>query len=297
VITLVDLRERKRAESQQQHEAFLAGVSEMSATILHNIGNAIQGITSGANQLEGKMQGYQKLIEAVEQFNQQALEPQQRHERDRALLQELPQLLRELVESDNQYSNLNPIEMIQYSAQHVTEIIQMHRRGFRMDLNQVRTALSQLLDDALLLVGNKISCRGIALHKMLQLNGFRDCFLLPKNQLLQALINMLNNAVEAVEEQHPGGGGEIGLQIAAQQPVAEAPIELIVEVSDNGVGIDEKARRKVLQFGYSTKNRGSGFGLHATANFVRNLDGSIEVSSDGVGCGTRVRLRIPVQPG
>ncbi len=296
VITLTDLRERKRAESHQQYEAFLAGVSEMSATILHNIGNAIQGISSGANQLESKMRQYVELIEAIEQFNQQEFDQKQRCERDEKLLRELPGVMRKLVDSENQHSNLTPIEMIQYSAQHVSEIIQMHRRGFSMDLNQVRSSLSQLLHDALLLVGNRITRSGITLEKRLELNGCRDSFLLPKNQLLQALINLLKNSVEAITEQYPQRGGEMRLLLTVERLSDGERQQLMVEVTDNGVGISEEAQQKVLQFGYSTKNRGSGFGLHATANFVRNLQGRIEVISEGVGQGATVRLRIPVEP-
>ncbi len=292
VITLFDLRERKRAEAHQQFEAFQAGVSEMSATILHNIGNAIQGISTGATQLESKLGQYLELIDMIEQFNRQELSPEVRQQRQQQLVEQLPQIMRELVDSDNEFTNLSPIEMIQHSAQHVSEIIQMHRRGFSMDQKEERTALAQLMSDALLLVGNSISRSGIELEEHLELNGLRDGFMLPKNQLLQALINMIKNAVESIVG-YRQSGGRLKFSISTIERKEKDTHYLSIEVSDNGVGISEEAIGKVLEFGYSTKNRGSGFGLHATANFVRSLDGDIEIESKGIGRGAIVRLLLP----
>ena len=51
VLMLHDLRERKKAEQREQYSAFQSGVAEMTANILHNVGNTIQGMGSATSDL------------------------------------------------------------------------------------------------------------------------------------------------------------------------------------------------------------------------------------------------------
>lgn len=50
---------------------------------------------------------------------------------------------------------------------------------------------------------------------------------------------------------------------------------------------------RVGGYGYSSKDCGSGFGLHATANFMRSIGGDIRFSSEGEGRGATVTLSFP----
>ena len=66
-------------------------------------------------------------------------------------------------------------------------------------------------------------------------------------------------------------------------------------MSDNGVGFDGKDARMFFAAGYSTKESGTGLGLHSAANFVVGSGGRIDLSSEGVGKGAtvQVQLRLP----
>ena len=73
---------------------------------------------------------------------------------------------------------------------------------------------------------------------------------------------------------------------------------LVVDIIDNGIGIDPSRLRSVFNAGYTTKKNGSGLGLHSAANFVIGSGGSIQPLSAGIGHGTtmRVTLRIAAPP-
>ena len=291
VITLMDLRERKRLESQEQYAAFQSGVAEMSANILHNIGNSVQGITTGVAQLKRQQSHVLQLSQSLEQFQQLELAPEERQERQQALLKELPSVLRKIMEEgDNSFSELTAVELVDHGIAHIAEIIQLHRQGFKIDQQAVNTDLYHLLDDALLLTGERLKKRGVRLSKRLQLE--QSFYLVPRNQLLQALINVVINATDAVAEQFPNGGaGQVEIQMELVEEDDKSWIS--IRVSDDGVGVTPEQREKILDFGYSTKERGSGFGLHATANFLRSLEGRILIESEGRGCGTAVTMMFP----
>jgi len=90
--------------------------------------------------------------------------------------------------------------------------------------------------------------------------------------LHQALVNLLNNAVDAVEPDT----GAITLRCEFDEVKSEARIV----VSDNGSGIDEEGLDKIFQPFYSTKGqRGTGLGLAVTRKIIEEHGGRIEVQS------------------
>ena len=70
---------------------------------------------------------------------------------------------------------------------------------------------------------------------------------------------------------------------------------VIVRVSDNGQGIPEHNLQKIFNHGFSTKERGHGFGLHSCANYMTEMGGEIRAESR-VPKGTSFILSFPIQP-
>jgi len=119
-------------------------------------------------------------------------------------------------------------------------------------------------------------------------------------QLRQALISLVANAAEAMEER---GGfirlstGSMPLEEACPEAleVGERPAGTIcsyLEVSDTGVGMDETTRSRAFDPFFSTKFTGRGLGLAAVQGIVRGHGGAIKLESEP-GAGTTVRLLFP----
>ena len=67
---------------------------------------------------------------------------------------------------------------------------------------------------------------------------------------------------------------------------------LVIDIIDNGIGIEPSRFRSVFNAGYTTKKNGSGLGPHSAANFVIGSGGKIQPLSDGIGRGTTIRVRL-----
>lgn len=103
----------------------------------------------------------------------------------------------------------------------------------------------------------------------------------------QSLFNVVENAVEAME-----GGGRLHIEVRA----ARRSPTVVVEVRDEGHGMDPRIVGKVVQPYFSTKPGGIGMGLSVTHSTLESIGGRLEIETEP-GFGTTVRLHIPTTSG
>ena len=104
-------------------------------------------------------------------------------------------------------------------------------------------------------------------------------------ELGQVLYNLALNAVQAVDE-----GGEV---VIVAKPSQDGPPSVILEVNDNGPGLDEEVRRKLFQPFVTTKESGVGLGLSIIHRLVQRAGGTVEVHDRPSG-GTSFRVQLPL---
>ena len=102
-------------------------------------------------------------------------------------------------------------------------------------------------------------------------------------RLRQVFANVVKNALEATERR-PGGRVEVSLLGRAGAAV--------VEVADNGTGMELEHREKIFLPFYTTKPTGTGLGMAIVKKIMDLHGGEIEIDS-APGRGTTVRLVIP----
>ena len=105
--------------------------------------------------------------------------------------------------------------------------------------------------------------------------------------LEQALLNLAVNARDALPAR-----GEVRLT-AREGTVADSPMVLL-EVTDNGVGMTADVAERALEPFFTTKgpHHGTGLGLASVYSTVSALGGTVDIESE-VGRGTTVRLSLP----
>ncbi|MDZ7779935.1 MAG: response regulator [Gemmatimonadota bacterium] len=103
----------------------------------------------------------------------------------------------------------------------------------------------------------------------------------------QVLLNLVTNAVEAV-----GGRGRISIKAYAGAPGAEGLAELVVEVSDDGKGMDAETSARIFEPFFTTRADGTGLGLSTAHGIVKQASGELSVDST-LGVGTTFVLRLP----
>lgn len=105
----------------------------------------------------------------------------------------------------------------------------------------------------------------------------------------QLLINLLVNAAHAAE----GENSRVELVVT---PAGDKG-GVVLEITDNGCGMDESTRLKIFDPFFTTKPaaRGTGLGLYVCHNLIQDLGGRIEVESE-VGQGSTFRVILPINP-
>jgi signal transduction histidine kinase len=104
--------------------------------------------------------------------------------------------------------------------------------------------------------------------------------------LEQVLLNLLINAVHACDKEDS--------QISLKVGLGAHPTGFIIEISDNGSGIEEALLSKVFDPFFTTKpaSMGTGLGLYICHHHVESLGGTIEIESR-VGSGSTFRVWLP----
>lgn len=141
--------------------------------------------------------------------------------------------------------------------------------------------LNQLIDNTIILLQHELK------KKQIQLNKRYEPFLPPvignAIQVQQVLVNMMQNAIDAMEQQ-----GELELYTIQK----ESQIE--IHIKDNGSGMTKEEIQKAFDPFYTTKpaGKGTGLGLYISYNIIKKLNGDIIIQSIK-GAGTDVAIVIP----
>ena len=87
-----------------------------------------------------------------------------------------------------------------------------------------------------------------------------------ESQFQQTLVNLLRNSIEAIDEHMQSDGLNETPRIEIKAYTDED--FLYLDITDNGIGIIEQNLKLIFTAGYTTKESGTGLGLHSSANFV-----------------------------
>ncbi|MCW5978020.1 MAG: hypothetical protein KIT09_08070 [Bryobacteraceae bacterium] len=105
--------------------------------------------------------------------------------------------------------------------------------------------------------------------------------------LEQALLNLVRNAIEAVEDRPDA---RVRLSIAAP-----ARSDVVIAVTDNGPGLSPDVERRLFEPFLTTKASGTGLGLAISRNLVTLLGGKLEIANRDEG-GVTATVRLPQTP-
>jgi signal transduction histidine kinase len=113
--------------------------------------------------------------------------------------------------------------------------------------------------------------------------------------LQQLLLNLLTNALDAIE-----GAGEVRIAVntgARGQGFRDQQEIVEISVADNGCGIPRENLSKVFDPFFTTKEvgKGTGLGLPICQSMVEQHGGTIEIKSEGIGKGTTVTVKLPLE--
>jgi signal transduction histidine kinase len=145
-----------------------------------------------------------------------------------------------------------------------------------------KVEVAGLLEEVLGLHREQCALRGITFA--LQPGPAGLTAFLDAGQVKQVLINLVKNAMEALEDKQ---GAE--LRLTAKRVLDE----VLIEVHDNGAGIPPAILEKIFVPFFTTKAEGSGIGLSLSRQILRNHGGQLSVASTP-GTGTAFHITLPL---
>lgn len=251
--TLEDRVKEKTEELEQIHQHIVqvekaASLGKMAVTVAHELNNPLSGILTCA-----------KLAR-----------------------RQLERLVEDGVEKQRMLGNL---EIIQSESMRCGNVVRDLLTYARHGSAQLQPAhLHQLVERALNLVDHHIELAEVASE--VQLGLAEDSIVCDGERIVQALIALLINAVEAMPD-----GGRLTLRTWEQTEERES---LWLSVSDTGVGIPDDALGRIFDPFFSTKEKtqGVGLGLAVVYGIIQQHGGEISVASRP-GEGTTFIIRLP----
>ena len=291
---ITDIRERKKAEAELEkankklvETARLVGNSEMAATVLHNVGNVFNsvGVTVGllAEKINrSRIPNFVKTVEMMEQHKHDLTEFLSKDARGREIPGYLAALAKHLAKEQESMAGL--FKDVSEHTKHIMELITIQLHNVSTGLTEM-LSLGEILENAL--QGNTAGASryGIEIKR-----NFDDIppVRLDRHKFLQIIINLLSNARYALKMSHNEP------KILEVRLKKKEDNRFLVEVADNGVGIEKGNLDKIFGLGFTTRKDGYGLGLHSAALCAKEMGGSLTVHSDGPGKGAVFTIELPL---
>ncbi len=187
------------------------------------------------------------------------------------------QIKADLPEHDESSTML--FDMVLRNSKRINQLISDLLNATRFtELSIASVSINALLDEALLLAKDRIDLTNIQIERKYSADICNVSVDAEKIKI--AFLNLIVNAIEAMK---PGEG------ILELKTKGEAG-KCVVEIIDNGEGMNEEQLNNVFEPYYSTKKGGNGLGLTNTANIILNHDGDINIKSKP-GKGTTFQIK------
>ncbi|HSD63635.1 MAG TPA: ATP-binding protein, partial [Ignavibacteriaceae bacterium] len=152
--------------------------------------------------------------------------------------------------------------------------------------------VKDLIEECIYLIGHRLKANKIQLEKNYDLS--LPLLFTDKRQIEQVVINILNNAIDALP-----GGGKIKIKTSKNDIMLHLPGSkkisgVNISIEDNGAGIKEENLSKIFNPFFSTKldAQGTGLGLSISRTIIQRLRGKLDVESEE-GKYTRFTITLP----
>ncbi|MEA1947085.1 MAG: ATP-binding protein, partial [Thermodesulfobacteriota bacterium] len=248
--------EKDRLNQQLIGASRLAELGEMSAGFAHEINNPLQIIKSE-----------QSLIEMTLEDMKEA---------------------GHLKESESLAELEDSMDQIKLQISRCAEITQAILKFGRQDEPKPQIIyLTNFIPEITSMVAQKATVHGISIEQDIAENTYPIHG--DPTQLQQVLVNLFNNAIDAILDRHGTSGGKLIIKAGPRQ---DNSVEIVVK--DNGGGISPEDLDRIFSPFFTTKaiGKGTGLGLSICYGIIDNMRGSMEASSE-VGVGTTFTILLP----
>ncbi|BCE02175.1 ATP-binding protein [Marinicellulosiphila megalodicopiae] len=279
VIRIDDISERTKLEEVMVQTEKMMSVGGLAAGMAHEINNPLSAIIQGSQNIKRRLDpGLPKNAKVAQEIN--------------ADLDKINEYLthREIIKfMDNIHS------AGQRAAHIVTNMLQFSRQSSRkLDMHNI----CELLDRAVEIASSDYDLKkGYDFKQLEIIKQYSDSELkvpCAAPEIEQVLLNLIKNAAQALKEREVNSFLEHKSTITISCRASNN--QCILNISDNGTGMEDSVRKRIFEPFFTTKDVGIGTGLGLSVSYfiiTSHHNGTMDVSST-LGEGTTFTIRLPL---
>lgn len=251
----------KDSQSQLAHSEKMAALGDLTAGVAHEVNTPVGALNSAADT---SRRAIENIIDSLEESKD----------------------LSEILEDKKFRASLDIIKISNkikiQASERIIKIVQSLKDFARLDMQEFQEAdINEGIESTLSLLDHKFKSRISVVKKFEEIPKI----LCHPNQLNQVFMNIITNASEAIKDK-----GIITIKTSREKE------RIIVQISDNGVGIEDGNLEKIFNPGFTTRGVGigTGLGLSISYRIIKAHKGDMDVRSE-LGKGTDFILTIPIK--
>jgi signal transduction histidine kinase len=275
------LQDLQRTQAQLIQTEKLSSIGQMIAGVAHEINNPVSFIYGNLRYASDYVQDLLDLIKLYQEYYGKHHPSVQ----DKIQSIDLDFLLKDLPKVFNS---------MQVGAERIRQIVLSLRNFSRSDQMVMEAVnLHEGIDNTLLLLQNRLNarCNRPAIEVVKEYGQLPPVHCYP-GQLNQVFMNILSNAIDALEEVP----NQIG-RIFIRTDINANASRVIVQIIDNGLGMTPQVKEQLFNPFFTTKpvGKGTGLGLSISHQIIVEKHGGCLKCESVPGTGTEFRIEIPLQ--
>ncbi|MFA6138876.1 MAG: HAMP domain-containing sensor histidine kinase [Sulfurimonas sp.] len=314
ITNVVELHKNEISISKEL--AYKQGIFDVTSEYIHNIGNIVTGAQHLSDRIIKNLEPMQFFFKFFDHIKEQL-------EGNKCLVKENE--LEEYVKNNKKIEmSLNIIESsltdtiknvldsdmknLQKAISNIATTIAYQQDLYKNTKNNMDEVVkfSELMTEIRSVIEPQLYKHNIAL--LLNIEP-ELAFKINRIHLFNGLLNLLKNSIHAVNATYKGNhifpkliqitaksipveGSFFELDMMANDTIVMDENTIVIEVYDNGIGMDAETIKNIFLQGFTTKKDGHGLGLHSFANFLTGNGHTITCSSKGIGDGTLFLISI-----
>jgi signal transduction histidine kinase len=276
------LSQLKSAQSQLIQSEKMSTIGQMVAGVAHEINNPISFIYGNINPAARYAHD---LVEILQLYQQYYPEP-------------FPEIADKLAESDADFIAEDfpkILASMEEGANRIKQIVLSLRNFSRLDEKARKLVdIHQGIESTLVILQHRLKEQ----PKHGEISIIKEYGKLPKiqcypAQLNQVFMNLLSNAIDALEDSAANSGKAIQIRITTE---VNGENQVCVRIADNGSGISREVQSKIFDPFFTTKPVGSGTGLGLSISYqiVKESHGGELRCHSELGQGTEFAIELPI---
>lgn len=275
------LKELKSSQLQLIRSEKMATLGQMVAGVAHEVNTPLSYVQNNLEIIGQLTEQYQELIELVQGLKGIKSDVASDGKIDK-LLADIVRASDEIQEDDLSAELKELIKDSLFGVEQITEMVLNLRNFARLDESKVKTIdVRECIEASLKIAGNSIRHQEI----VTDFTPTPEIKCSP-SQINQVLVNLLNNAAQAMGEKPDG---KIEVRTRADDS------NVYVDIIDNGKGMSTEILNQIFEPFFTTKGagEGTGLGMAISQQIMEQHNGDIKAVST-VGVGTTFTLTLPI---